>query len=346
MTTASRLQRAVQEFNFRNLDPYLVLGTASDRYAGWIGMVYTAERYQGRTTSRSKRLGGKTYAEKVLPIDSVTEYFEHFQMLEIDFTYYRALLDHRQKPTPNYRLLETYRSYLGVDDAILLKVPQQICAGSILRSGRSIPNPDYLNPEMFVHQFYNPAVRLLGKHLQGFIFEQEYHRKHDRTTTDENARQWEAFWDQIPRDHRYHLELRTGAYLTKTLFSVLETYGVGQVLSHWTWLPPLVKQYHRSGGRFLNSGKVCIVRLLTPLLMRYADTYRTAFPFNRLVEDMLQPQMIEETVELIEAAAAQNVKAHVVVNNRAGGSAPIVAQRVAESWLERRQSALGDDQAS
>ena len=30
---------------------------------------------------------------------------------------------------------------------------------------------------------------------------------------------------------------------------------VGQVLSHWTWLPPLRKQLAKTGGEFFNAGK-------------------------------------------------------------------------------------------
>jgi uncharacterized protein YecE (DUF72 family) len=33
---------------------------------------------------------GKTFIEEVLPVDSVQEYFEHFPVLEIDFTFYRV----------------------------------------------------------------------------------------------------------------------------------------------------------------------------------------------------------------------------------------------------------------
>ena len=38
-------------------------------------------------------------------------------------------------------------------------------------------NEAYLNPEIFTHQFYNPAVEILGPHLSGFVFEQEYQPK-------------------------------------------------------------------------------------------------------------------------------------------------------------------------
>ncbi|MBL7171957.1 MAG: hypothetical protein ISS68_03885 [Desulfobacteraceae bacterium] len=50
-------------FQFRNLHPGLFIGTASDRYAGWIGQVYTEERFGGGITRRSKKVGGKAFVE-------------------------------------------------------------------------------------------------------------------------------------------------------------------------------------------------------------------------------------------------------------------------------------------
>lgn len=93
-------------FHFRNLHPRIFIGTASDRYAGWIGQIYSQARYEGRITKRTKVIAGKNFIEEVLPLDSVEEYFEHFSVLEIDFTFYRLLLDQEGQHTLNYRVLE------------------------------------------------------------------------------------------------------------------------------------------------------------------------------------------------------------------------------------------------
>ena len=91
----------LDKFQFRGLHPKLRLGTASDRYAGWIGQIYTRERYRDRTSRRRNTVGGKSFLEEVLPVDSVEEYFEHFQVLEIDYTFYSPLLDKNRNPTQN-----------------------------------------------------------------------------------------------------------------------------------------------------------------------------------------------------------------------------------------------------
>ena len=58
----------------------------------------------------------------------------------------------------------------------------------------------------------------------------------------------DKFFQAIPRDDRYHLELRTNLYLQEPVFEVLDKHGVGQILSHWIWLPPLRKQLAKAGG--------------------------------------------------------------------------------------------------
>ena len=299
---------SLKTFHFRNIHPQVKMGTASDRYAGWLGQIYTEERYQGRIGQRTKVVGENTFVEEVLPIDSATEYFEHFPVLEIDFTFYRPLKDQNGKPTQNYQVLRAYQQHLRDGDALLLKVPKEVTARKLRRGNQYQENPAYLNAEVFIRQFYDPALELLGPGLAGFIIEQEYLTKQDRPPVAEMAAALDKFFQAIPRDSRYHLELRTDLYLREPVFGVLEKYGVGQVFSLWTWLPPLRKQLIKAGCRFFNAGKQCVIRLLTPSGMRYEDSYIQAYPFDRLVEGMVQPEMILETVDLMMQAVNQEVR--------------------------------------
>jgi len=65
----------------------VLLATTTDRYAGWIGQIYSKGRYEQRISRRTHRVGGEKYVEEILPIDSVAEYFKHFPVLEIDYTF-------------------------------------------------------------------------------------------------------------------------------------------------------------------------------------------------------------------------------------------------------------------
>jgi uncharacterized protein YecE (DUF72 family) len=329
------LKEDIEHFHFRHLHPQIRMGTASDRYAGWLGQIYTEARYQSRVGHRTKVVGDQTFTEEVLPVDSVVEYFKHFPVLEIDFTFYRPLRDQNGKPTQTFQVLKAYQQHLQDGDALILKVPQAVTAPKLRRGGQYQGNQAYLNAEVFIHQFYEPAQELLGPALTGFIFEQEYLIKQDRPPVTDMAAALDKFFQAIPRDHRYHLELRTDLYLREQVFEVLEKHGVGQVLSHWTWLPPLRKQFTRAAGRFCNAGKQAVIRLLTPPGRRYDDSYIQAYPFNRLVEGMLQPEMILETVDIMREAVNQGIAVNVIINNRAGGNAPRLAQLIAGKFLKK-----------
>lgn len=333
-------------FGFRGIHPRIFLGTASDRYAGWIGQIYTPGRYDGRITRRSHKIGAKSFTEEVLPVESVEEYFRHFGALELDYTFYRPLLTAGGEPTENYFVLSKYREHLRPGDRLLLKVPQGVLARRIRRGGAFEANADYLHPDFFTRQFYEPAVEILGPHLCGLIFEQEYQRKQERSSPEELAGALDRFFAAVPADTRYHVELRTESYLHPSVFASLEKHGVGLVLSHWTWLPPLARQFERLGGRFLNSGGDGIVRLMTPHGMRYEEAYARAFPFDRLVEGLASPRMVEETVDLMREAIARERNLYVIVNNRSAGNAPLVAQQIADRFARGRRARSGASSAA
>ena len=323
-----------RKFMFRGLHSQIRIGMASDRYAGWIGQVYSEGRYTQGITHRTHKVGERSFVEEVLPVESVEEYFEHFPILEIDYTFYRLLLDKNGKPTPNYFTLKQNQQYLKKDDQLILKVPQLISARKIRHGGKFIENEAHLNPEIFANQFYKPAVEILGHHLSGFIFEQEYQPKKERVEVEEMAKSLNAFFKAIPNDKRYHIELRTEAYLSEPVFDILEKHGVGLVYSHWTWLPPLSKQFSKTKGRFFNSGGDCIMRLMTPLRISYEDSYANAFPFDKMVDGMMNPVMIDDAVEIIMEGIRQGKRMRLIINNRAGGNGPIIAQEIAKRLQE------------
>jgi uncharacterized protein YecE (DUF72 family) len=324
----------IESFMFRRLHPLIHMGTASDRYAGWIGQIYPEELYAGKISRRSKTIAKHSVSEEVLPVESVAEYFRHFPVLELDFTFYSLLLGEDMKPTRTLDVLERYKKYLGKDDRLVIKIPQVLFAKKLRKGASFSENPRYLDAETFTDHFYEPAQTLLGDSITAFVFEQEYQAKKDRVAPEQFAESLDAFFKRIPQDNRYHVEVRTESLLTRAYFRVLEEHGVGQVLSHWTWLPPLRKQFASGAGTFLNKSAQCVLRLMTPRNVRYEEAYIKAFPFDRLIGTMVSPGMVEDTVAIMKAAVEQGVRANVIINNRAGGNAPLIALKVAEKFMQ------------
>ncbi len=320
-------------YRFRGLHPRLWLGTASDRYAGWLGQIYPAEEWGHRVTQRPKRLGSRTFTEGVLPTASAAAYFEHFPTLELDFPFYRPLLDPGGGPSPSHRALAAYLPHLGPGDRLLLKAPQAVFARRIRRGSRFEANPNYLDARAFTERFWQPANDLLGDALAGVIFEQEYHRAADRPAPEAVAAELDAFFGALPPDPRYHVELRTDATLAPPVLDALADRGVGQVLSHWTWLPPLRTQFQRADRQVLNRGGHLVVRLMTPRGVRYEDAYARAHPFDRPVPGMMDPTMVADAAAIAREVVDRGQEVFVIANNRAGGNAPSVARAVAEAFL-------------
>ena len=66
--------------------------------------------------------------------------------------------------------------------------------------------------------------------------------------------------------------------------------------------------------------------------MKCDDSYAKAFPFGKLIDGMLDPRMIEDTVQLIWEVLRRERRIAIIINNRAGGNAPLIAQSIAKKY--------------
>jgi hypothetical protein len=76
------------------------------------------------------------------------------------------------------------------------------------------------------------------------------------------------------------------------------------------------------------------MRLMTPLRINYEDSYAKAFPFDKMVDGMMNPEMIEDTVKIIIEGIRRSKRMNIIINNRAGGNAPMIAQQIAKRLQE------------
>ena len=85
-----------------------------------LGRSIRKAEYEKGITRRSHKVGDKTFNEETLPVESVAEYFEHFPLIEIDYTFYRPLLESDGNPTQNFRVLKSYRQHMKEGNSVLL----------------------------------------------------------------------------------------------------------------------------------------------------------------------------------------------------------------------------------
>ncbi len=331
---------AVDRYEFHEVHPNVRFGTASDRYAGWLGQIYPEDPYGDRISTRKRTLQGQSFEERRVPIESVRAYFTHFGVLELDFTFYRPLLEDGD-PSSNYFVLSNYLDHAPDDAAFLLKAPQQFFARTLRRKGEYVDNPDFLDVDGYVSTFHEPAVDLLDDQLDGIIFQQEYQRVADSPSPDENVEQLDAFFSRLPNDAQFHVELRSEHLLSSSYFDWLDTRGLGHVFSHWTWLPAIREQWKRCGERFTAANDQVVSRLLTPRNVKYADAYGTAYPFDAPAPELSETEqahdMVLDVTALAYRADAENALLNVVANNRAWGNAPDLARTIAHRILDEKE---------
>jgi hypothetical protein len=333
---------SIDAYDFRHIHPLLRFGTASDRYAGWLGQIYPRELWEGRESRRAKRLSGRSFEERALPVECTQDYFRHFSVVELDFTFYRPLLEEDGRASNNYFVLQRYAEHAPEDARLLLKAPQAFSARLLRQGGAGRPsyreNPTYLDRDGYVGRFLEPAQEILDGRLTGIIFEQEYGRVTEAPSPEAFVAELDGFFDERVRGVQPHLEIRSPHLLTPPYFAWLERRGLGFCFSHWTWLPPIKKQWEMAGGRFTAANREVVLRLLTPLKMRYEDAYVHAHPFDRPVPELSETpgaqRMVDESVALVVRAIEANCAVDVIVNNRAWGNAPALAQTVARRFVE------------
>ncbi len=342
-STLQDVRDQANRFDFRTVTPHVRFGTASDRYAGWIGQVYP-DHYRDQISTRTRKLGGRSFEERTLPIASVADYFEHFNTLELDFTFYRPLRDEDGEPTNNFFVLAKYADHAPGNASFLLKAPQAYFARTLRRQRDGKPtyidNPDFLDAEAYRTQFHEPALEILGDQIDGILFQQEYQRVADSPSPEQNVETLDGFFGQLPHEPQMHVELRSEHLLTDVYFDWLAERGLGFIFSHWTWLPPIREQWALCGGRFTASDGSVVARLLTPRDVKYAQAYANAYPFDQRapeIADTKQAQdMVLDATALVFQAEAQNALLNLIANNRAWGNAPDLARTIAQRVIDEK----------
>lgn len=69
---------------------------------------------------------------------------------------------------------------------------------------------------------------------------------------------------------------------------------------------------------------------MTPLRMSYEASYAKAFPFDQMADGTMNHERIDDAIEIILEGIRQKKRMTLIINNRAGGNAPMIAQQMAK----------------
>lgn len=276
------------------------LGTSSWKYRGWEGMIY-----QGGYASEAQ-----------FQRASLREYTSYFPCVGVDFTYYAwpvaDMMAYLVESTPeNFRLCPKVTKRITMSS-----FPNLPAYGKW--AGKK--NPDFLHPGQFIDMFLEPVRRLQGR-LGVILFE---FSGPEAEELDELRR----FFEQIPRDFPYAVEIRNPDLVTPEFYGLLREMKVSPALSLWTKMPPIAKQLtaYRAAGGDEDEFPLVGLGFLRPG-RSYEEAVKLFQPYKELGE--LFPEGRAELADLGHYALERGRKAYVLVNNRLEGSAPHTVGAVA-----------------
>jgi uncharacterized protein YecE (DUF72 family) len=285
-------------------------GTSSWKYEGWLGSIYSSERYQTR---------GK-FSKKKFEAECLVEYAETFPAVCGDFAFY-------QFPTADY-----WRGLFEATPPSLvfgLKVPETITVArwpSHARYGSKAgeENPSFLDTALFRSQFTRLLEPCAGR-VAVLIFEFGTFAKAVFPDVNHFLYRLDDFLGALPRGFRYAVEIRNPEYLEPGYFACLSGHGVAHVLSAWTRMPELGSQLDRPG---VETADFFVVRALLSKGRTYEKAVEAFEPYERTREPNEAAR--EAMRRVAERAMEEQKRAFVFVNNRLEGNAPTTIEAVAD----------------
>ncbi len=280
------------------------LGTSSWKYPGWLGQLYTRDRYVWR---------GR-YAESRFERNCLAEYAEVFPTVCVDAAYYQF---------PKREALQAMAEQVPAGFQFAFKVTDEITVRQFpmlprfsRRAGQ--PNENFLNAGLFTEAFLGPC-EAIRRQVGLIMFEFTQFHSADFVRGRDFVGALDAFLGQLPRDWAYGVEIRNRSFLQPEYFALLARHGVTHVFNSWTDMPDIGEQMELPGA-FPND-QLCAARFLLRPGRKYAEAVKRFSPYDRIQE--ANPEGRTAGVKLLQrvVASGQRMRGYIYVNNRFEGSA-------------------------
>jgi uncharacterized protein YecE (DUF72 family) len=282
------------------------IGTSSWKYEGWLGQIYSRDRYMSRGRFSQKRFEQECLAE----------FAETFPIVCGDFSFY-------QFPSPEFwqRLFSTAPPSLK----FVLKVPEEVTVEVFPKHARygpraSMVNESYLNANALAALFLEPLEPYRDR-IAAFVFEFGQRGADPR----EFVNHIDPFLSALPSGFRYSVEVRNREYLQPRYFDCLRAHGVAHVLNSWTRMPPLSEQMETPGSF---DADFTVVRALLRPGRAYEDAVESFAPYRELRDE--NPEARDALREVIERMREERKAAYIFINNRFEGNAPETIRAITE----------------
>ncbi|QDF06178.1 DUF72 domain-containing protein [Myxococcus xanthus] len=300
----------------RELPQGVFLGTSSWTFPGWSGIVYDHEA----SASQLAREGLAAYAHH--PV---------LRTVGIDRTFYgpissSAFAEYAAQVPDTFRFLVKAHAV-----CTLARFPLHERYGT----QRGQTNERFLHAAYATEAVVMPFVEGLGEKAGPLVFQFPPQDPQALGGPARFVERLHAFFSALPKGPLYAVELRNEELLTEGLAQALADVGVSPVLAVWAHMPPVGRQAKLT--RAFES-RALVVRWMLPPDLGYEEARARYAPFNQLVDEDVPTRDVLARVCL--AALRRDKPTFITINNKAEGSAPLSAIKLAERVvLGRREEA-------
>lgn len=291
-------------------DRGVFFGGSSWKYEGWLGQVYTRDRYLVRGKLSQARFERECLAE----------YAETFPTVCGDFSFYQFYSHDFWK-----RLFEQVPGNFQFG----FKAPEIITAPEFPNherygAQRGKPNETFLNADLIRANFLD---RLEPHRAQvGYIAFQfpQFHRATPASLKNFTER-LDTFFRRLPGSFRYGVEIRNKELLGTDYFDCLRRHRVAHVFNSWTRMPPIGEQLDLEGSFTADH---VIARVLLKPGRSYEEAVKLFQPYDQVRDPY--PQGYKDVARLVRTAGEKTPKTRtfIAVNNRFVGNAVVAISEI------------------
>lgn len=304
-TFRERLQTSLASLAARGV----YMGGSSWKYPGWIGQVYTEDRYLTRNKLSKKKFEA----------ECLTEYAEVFPAVGGDFSFY------------NFPTGEQWARLFGQAPGLLfgLKAPEAVTVKTWPKHARygsrsGAENDMFLNADLLTHSFLEPLAAY-REQVGVVMLEFGTMSKAQYAEPGRFVEDLDAFLGALPPAFRYGVEIRNQDYLGPEYLGCLRAHNVAHVFNAWTRMPALEVQVRHPENY---TADFTVARALLRRGRGYAQAVDAFEPYDRIQDPY--PEVREGLAYLAQQSIERKQISMLFVNNRLEGNSPETMLGVAE----------------
>jgi uncharacterized protein YecE (DUF72 family) len=280
-----------------------LVGTSSWKYEGWLGLLYTSERYLTRG-----KLSRANFEKTCL-----AEYAEVFKTVCLDAGFYQF---------PSVKMLDGILSQVPGDFRLSIKVTEDITVKkfpNLPRYGRRAgqTNEHFLDADLFIANFLGPLERY--RELVGaLIFEFGHFHAGDWERGRQFVEALDSLFGRLPKGWNYSVEIRNETFLQSEYFEVLHRHGVAHTFNSWSRMPSVNAQLEMPGSF---TADFATARFLLKPGRNYEQAVEKFRPYSEVKEPNLEARLALIDLLTTPAKPGRPGRRFLYVNNRLEGCA-------------------------